>query len=61
MSKLSRLLGYVKKYKYLVALNIFSNILLSLFTIATIPAIIPFLQILFRQTPRKTIPVELKS
>ena len=61
MSKLFRLLGYVKKYKYPVILNIVCNILLSVFTIATIPAIIPFLQILFKQTPRRLEPVELKS
>lgn len=61
MSKLSRLLGFVKKYKFLVVLNILSNILLSLFTIATIPAIIPFLQILFRQSPRRLEPVQLNG
>ncbi len=61
MSKLFRLLGYVKKYKYPVILNIVCNILLSIFTIATIPAIIPFLQILFKQTPKRLDPVVLKS
>lgn len=61
MSKLFRLLGYVKKYKYPVALNILCNILLSIFTIATIPAIIPFLQILFKQTPKQLQPVQLKD
>lgn len=51
MSKLLRLLGYVNKYRHLVVLNIICNILLAVFTIASVPAIIPFLQILFGQVP----------
>lgn len=61
MSKLVKLLGYIKKYKYPVFLNIICNVLLSIFTIATIPAIIPFLQILFKQTPKIETPVALKA
>ena len=61
MSKLLRLLGYVKKYRHLVALNIICNILLAMFTIASVPAIIPFLQILFGQVPVVKKEVELRT
>lgn len=61
MSKIIRLLGYVKKYKHLVALNIICNILLSIFTIASVPAIVPFFKILFDQVQVVHKEVILKS
>ncbi|HMG14471.1 MAG TPA: ABC transporter ATP-binding protein [Saprospiraceae bacterium] len=61
MSKIIRLLGYVKKYKHLVALNIICNILLSIFTIASVPAIVPFFKILFDQVQQVQKEVILKS
>lgn len=51
MKSFWRLLAFVKNYKLLVALSILSNILMALFTVVTIPAIIPFLQILFDRAP----------
>lgn len=44
-----RLLTSVGKYKRLVFGNIFSNIMVSIFTVVSIPAIKPFLDILFDQ------------
>lgn len=52
MSSLWRLLKYIKKYKGYVSLNILSNILMALFTAVSIPAVIPFLQILFDEAPK---------
>lgn len=42
-----RLLSYLKNYRKYVALNILFNILMALFMVVSIPAIIPFFQILF--------------
>ena len=42
-----RLIGYIKKYKVNVGLNILSNVLTALFTVVSIPMLIPFLEILF--------------
>jgi len=47
-----RLLKYLKNYKRNVILNISCNILMAFFTVVSIPAIIPFLQILFDRTPK---------
>jgi len=47
MTRFWRLLNYAKKYKGLIALSIFCNVLTALFTVVSAPAIIPFLQILF--------------
>ncbi len=52
MKSFWRLLKYIKKYKGYVSLNILSNILMALFTAVSIPAVIPFLQILFDQAPK---------
>jgi len=58
MNKIRRLLRYILPYKGLIAANVFFNVFLSIFTIASVPAIIPFLQILFKQTPKIQEPVE---
>lgn len=47
MPRFWRLLRYTRKYKGLIAISIFCNILTALFTVVSAPAIIPFLQILF--------------
>lgn len=52
MKSFWRLLRYIKNYKGYVSLNILSNILMALFTAVSIPAVIPFLQILFDQAPK---------
>lgn len=46
-----RLLGYLRNYRLLVFSSILSNILMALFTVASIPLLIPFLQILFQPDP----------
>ena len=43
-----RLMAYIKKYKTYVFLNILCNILMALFMVVSIPAIIPFFNILFQ-------------
>jgi subfamily B ATP-binding cassette protein MsbA len=43
-----RLMGYLRNYKINVVLSVVSNILMALFTVASIPLLIPFLQILFQ-------------
>ncbi len=52
MKSFWRLLKYIKNYKGYVAINILSNVLMALFTAVSIPAVIPFLQILFDQAPK---------
>ena len=42
-----RLMGYLRDYKSSVTLNVLSNILTAVFTAASIPLFIPFLEILF--------------
>ena len=44
---LRKLLRYLQPYRRNVILNIICNVFMALFTIVSIPAIIPFLQILF--------------
>ena len=51
MQPLFRLLKYLKNYRLLIAGNISSNILMVVFSIISIPAIIPFLNILLDQQP----------
>ena len=51
MNKIRRLLEYIKPYKSLVFGNVMANIFMALFTVVSIPAIIPFLQILFDRAP----------
>lgn len=49
MQPLTSIFYYLKKYRLLIAGNISSNILMVLFSIISIPAIIPFLNILLDQ------------
>ncbi len=51
MKGLRQLLKYIRGYRRNVLLNIICNILMAIFTVVSIPAIIPFLQILFDQAP----------
>ena len=46
-----KLISRVKDYKVYFALSILSNVLLSIFTVVSIPVIIPFFQILFDRIP----------
>ncbi len=50
-----RLLQYLRKYKGYVALNIISNVLTALFTVVSIPLLIPFLEILFDRVKPVTV------
>ena len=52
MRQLWRLLKYLRPYKPLILGNVLSNILTAVFTVISIPALIPFLQILFDRTPK---------
>ncbi|MEM1322664.1 MAG: ABC transporter ATP-binding protein [Bacteroidota bacterium] len=56
MQNLRRLLRYLRPYRRNVFLNIFSNLMMAVFTVVSVPAIIPFLQILFNEVPRITEP-----
>ncbi len=47
MSGFLKLLSFVKPYRGLVYLNILCNLLMAIFTVVSIPAIIPFFSILF--------------
>ena len=51
MASFGRLLARVKNYKTNITLSIVSNIMLSIFTVVSIPIIVPFFQILFDRTP----------
>ncbi len=51
MQSLLRLLAYLKNYKPLIIGNMTSNVLMVVFSIISIPAIIPFLNILLNQQP----------
>ena len=51
MRRLKTLFKYISPYKSLIIGNITSNILMAFFTVISIPAMIPFLQILFNQSP----------
>lgn len=50
---------YLKPYKSLIAANMFSNMLMALFTVVSIPALIPFFQVLFDNAPQISIEPEL--
>ena len=56
MQQLRRLLFYIRPYRLQVGLNILFNLLMALFTVVSIPAIIPFLQILFNEVPPSEAP-----
>ncbi len=51
MRSFLRILGHLKRYKLLLAGNLLSNLLMVMFSIGSIPAIIPFLNILLDQQP----------
>lgn len=51
MNAFWKLIGRVRKYRGVFSLSIVCNILLSVFTVASIPVIIPFFQILFDRVP----------
>ncbi len=51
MSAFWKLIHRIQKYKGYFALSILFNILLSIFTVVSIPVIIPFFQILFDRIP----------
>lgn len=55
---LSRLLQLLKPYRALIGLNIFCNIMVALFTIVSIPAFIPFLQLLLNLQPKSVAPTK---
>ena len=61
MKSFLRLLAYMKNYKVNVALNIVCNLFMAIFTAVSIPAIIPFLQILFDEAPQVTIKPEITN
>lgn len=54
VKQISRLTAYLQNYKPLVLANIFCNLMMALFTVVSIPAIIPFLQVLFERSPKAT-------
>ena len=54
MQPLTAIFSYLKKYQSLIAGNIVSNVLMVIFSIISIPAIIPFLNILLDQQPLVT-------
>ena len=54
MQQFWQLLANAGRYRRQVIFSIFCNLLMALFTIVSIPAIIPFLQILFDVTPPAT-------
>ncbi len=55
MQSFFRLLSHLKNYKALIVGNIASNLLMVVFSVVSIPAIIPFLNILLDQQPIVTV------
>lgn len=59
MSGFAKLIVRTRDYKLYIALGILFNILLSIFTVVSIPLIIPFFQLLFDRVPdSSSVPVE---
>lgn len=58
MRSFLRLLGLLKNYKLPLALHIVSNLLMAIFTIFSLPAIIPFFQLFLNQELSTAIPPE---
>ncbi|MDZ4844177.1 MAG: ABC transporter ATP-binding protein [Chitinophagales bacterium] len=60
MSGFLRILEYVRKYSALAALNVLFNLLSSIFSLASIAMLIPFLKLLFDKEigPQTAIPAE---
>lgn len=59
MSTFWKLFNRLGKYRFKVTGNILCNIMVAVFTVVSIPAIIPFFEILFEQVEYSTEPVEL--
>lgn len=55
MQEIRKLWNHLKPYLGLVRLNILSNILMAFFTVVSIPAIIPFLRVLFNLQEKITV------
>jgi ABC-type multidrug transport system fused ATPase/permease subunit len=51
MQESHTIVGYLKRFKSNISLAIWANIMLSLFTVISIPIVIPFFQILFDRKP----------
>lgn len=51
MNSFTRLLRYLLRYRKGLSLAMFSNVLTALFTVVSIPMLIPFFQILFEKEP----------
>ena len=54
MQEIIKLFAYLKSYKKSVFLSIFCHILMALFTIISIPLVIPFFHFLFSTSPQIT-------
>lgn len=52
MGSFWRLLHYLLSYRLLIALSVLANMMTAAFTVVSIPAIIPFLEVLFEKKPR---------
>ncbi|MEO1515239.1 MAG: ABC transporter ATP-binding protein [Bacteroidota bacterium] len=59
MQHLGRLLTHLGPYRLSVGLSVASNMLMALFTVVSVPAIIPFLQILFDEVPTPDQPATI--
>ena len=55
MRDIRRLLTYIIPYKHLVVSSIVCHIFMAIFTVVSIPLIIPFFQVLFSRTPANAI------
>jgi ABC-type multidrug transport system fused ATPase/permease subunit len=55
MSAFFRLFSYLKKYQPYIYSSIICNVLMSLFMVVSMPALYPFLQILFEQSPKISV------
>jgi len=55
MGDFRRLLTYILPYKKLVMSSVFCHVMMALFTVISIPLIIPFFQVLFSRTPTQTL------
>ncbi len=51
MRDIRRLLTYIIPYKHLVLSSVVCHVMMALFTVVSIPLIIPFFQVLFSRTP----------
>ncbi len=56
MGALKGLLKYIEGYKHYVGLNVISNLLMVIFSVVSIPSLIPFLRLLFNQEIKEVPP-----